>query len=107
MKPNDIYAKLKATFGDKATDFVETPETEAYITVSPAALKEICLLMRDDKDMQFDYLSLLSGVDNKENLCVVYHLFSTVHKHKIALKVVLNREKPSVISVERVWKSAN
>ncbi|HOM05330.1 MAG TPA: NADH-quinone oxidoreductase subunit C, partial [Candidatus Kapabacteria bacterium] len=55
----------------------------------------------------FDYLVNLSGVDEKDKFIVVYHLFSLQHKHRIALKVYLDRENPHVPTVERVWRSAN
>ena len=102
MKPNDIYTKLKNEFGNKILEFIESADIDACITIDSCAIKEVCLFARDNEDMQFDYLSLLTGMDYKDNLGVVYHLFSTVHKHKITLKTILNREKPNALSVERV-----
>jgi len=102
MTPNEIYNKLKNTFGDKVINFTESAEIESNITISPDSVKDICKFLRDSNDMQFDYLSMLSGMDYKDNLGVVYHLFSTTLKHKIVLKTILNRDKPNTISVERI-----
>jgi NADH-quinone oxidoreductase subunit C len=65
------------------------------------------LFLRDDEKTNFDYLSCLSGVDNKETLGVVYHLFSMTKKHKITIKVELPKDNPEVNTVERVWRTAD
>jgi len=102
MTPNQIYSKLKNTFGDKIISLTESPEIESNITIAHQHTKEICMFLRDDKELQFDYLSMLSGMDYKDNLGVVYHLFSTTLKHKITLKTIINREKPNTPTVERI-----
>ncbi len=51
----------------------------------------------------------LSGVHyQKENeLGVTYHLDSTIHGHKLVMKVRVPEEEPVVPSVESLWKTAN
>jgi NADH-quinone oxidoreductase subunit C len=108
MQTKDTYNKLQAKFGDKIIELVEMEMgSDSFINVVPSAIKEIAIFLRDDKDTQFDYLSLLSGMDYKDSLGVVYHLYSTLLKHKVVLKVKLNRKEPIVPTIERVWKSAN
>jgi NADH-quinone oxidoreductase subunit C len=63
--------------------------------------------LRDDEEMQFDFLSCLSGLDLKGKFAVTYHLASTTKKHKIVLRVELPGENPAVQSVETIWKTAN
>ena len=54
-----------------------------------------------------DCLSNESGVDYKDRIEVVYHLFSYSKRHTAVLKVKLPRDNPSVETLEGVWKSAN
>jgi NADH-quinone oxidoreductase subunit C len=54
-----------------------------------------------------DCLSNESGVDYKDRIEVVYHLFSYRHRHTAVLKVKLARDNPEVDTLENLWKSAN
>lgn len=55
----------------------------------------------------FDYLFCLTCVDWKTNFTMVYHLSSTIHRHTIVLKVVLDRNNPTIDTVSDIWKTAN
>jgi len=63
--------------------------------------------MNEDPELAMDCLSNESGVDYKDRIEVVYHLFSYQHRHGAVLKVKLPRDNPSVATLEGVWKSAN
>ena len=77
-------------------------------TIDPAKLVDVCAYLRDDPDLQFSFLSSLTGVDRLDTLEVVYHLTSIHHNSMTALKVRTNdRENPIVPSVISVWPGAN
>ncbi len=63
--------------------------------------------LRNDESLQFDYLFCLTCIDFKTNLTMVYHLSSTIFRHNIVIKVVLNREQPEIESVTSIWKTAD
>lgn len=107
MTAIEIFDKLKAEFNDSIISFNEDAATEAFILIKPTEIVDICLYLRDENDLQFDYMVNLSGVDYKTNITVVYHLYSIKLNHRIVLKIELDRENPSVPSVEKVWKTAN
>jgi len=108
MQAKDIFTKLQAKFGTQIIEFVEMETgSDSFINVVPDAIKEIAMFLRDDNEMQFDYFTMLSGMDYKDSLGVVYHLYSVPLKHKLVLKVKLDRNKPIVPTIERVWKTAN
>ena len=71
-------------------------------------INAVCLFLRDEERLQFDYLNCLSGVDfDKDNLAVVYHLSSFAVNHKIVLKVVVPKTDPNVPTVSDVWAAAD
>lgn len=108
MNAKEIFDSLKKELGEGIIELVEDQYSESFITVSPEAILETCLVLRDEPQFLFDYMVNLSGVDAKDSLVVVYHLYSIKLKHRIVLKVILSdRENPKVSSVERVWKTAN
>jgi len=108
MQTKDIYNKLKENFGEQVIELVELEAgSDSFINVNPSSIKDIAMFLRDNKEMQFDYLAMLTGMDYKDALGVVYHLYSIPLKHKVVLKVKLDRNKPIVPTIERVWKTAN
>ncbi|MFA5512169.1 MAG: NADH-quinone oxidoreductase subunit C [Candidatus Kapaibacterium sp.] len=107
MTATEIYDKLKNEFANDIISLTEEANVDPFILVNSSRITEICLYLRDEADMNFDYLVNLSGVDYKTNFTVVYHLYSLKLKHRIVLKVELSPEKPSVTTVEKVWKTAN
>lgn len=76
------------------------------VSVSPAQLRKVAEKLKAEG---FDVLLNLTGVDNKENMEVVYHLTSTVDKFAfMVLKVVTpNREQLEIPTVSDIWESAN
>jgi NADH-quinone oxidoreductase subunit C len=121
-----VLDRLKKKFGDKITGG-NTTNIDPWIEIAPAALPEVCRYLRDDKDLLFNYLNCISGVDYfegdpkkaakvdwKPHTEVVYHLWSLVHKHSVVLKVILPRWKddvpgqlPEVPSVASIWATAD
>ena len=117
MTPQEIFNILKANFGGALTEATISATggssatgyaMQVWIQIAPDKLRDVCLFLRDDHVMQFDYLSCLSGVDYQNgSFGVVYHLASTVHKHKIILKTLCKKEDLRVQSVSTVWGTAN
>jgi len=108
MNAKDIYEILKNEFGENIISLNDDGTTsDPFIIITPENLLDIMLFLRDDEKTNFDYLSCLSGVDNKETLGVIYHLFSMTKKHKITIKVELPKDNPEVNTVERVWRTAD
>lgn len=64
--------------------------------------------LRNDEDLQFDFLLSLTGMDWGETMGVIYHLESTKYGHSIVLKTMTpDRENPELSSVSDIWKAAN
>lgn len=126
MSSQTLVDQLKQKFGDKITG-ANLEAIDPWIEVAAAGLVEVCTFLRDEAKTRFDYLNCISGVDYlhtdpkkaakadwEPHVEVVYHLFSTVHKHSLVLKVHLPRWKndqegqlPEVPSVADVWSTAD
>ncbi len=106
MTSAEIYERTKQRFPDKVLEVVETG-LDPFAVVEPQALPEIGRFLHDDADIAFDCLSNESGVDYKDRIEVVYHLFSYSKRHSAVLKIKLPREDPHAPTLENVWKSAN
>ncbi len=121
--PEEIFEILKEKFGDSVLAMESELPVDKIIAVDPLKIDEIALFLRDADNLRFDALMNLSGVDDANGervktedgleeiqggtLSVYYHLHSTSLKHKITIKVAVQRENPEVKTVVYVWRSAN
>lgn len=83
-------------------------ETSVYIERS--ALREACVLLRDDPSCLFNFLSDVTCVDwypAQPRFEVIYQLLSIPKKERVRLKVKLDEGSPVVESVTSVWPGAN
>jgi NADH-quinone oxidoreductase subunit C len=99
-----------AEFVKKIDAEIEIKEGRQYVevTIPTSKFYQVALSLRENAETCFDYLSCLTGVDYVQDLGVVYHLFSTKHKHGIVLKIrTSDREKPELPSVSDIWKTAD
>lgn len=102
-----IRERLAARFGAAVGPTVEAKDP--FVVVESARLLEIARHLHDDPDLFLDYLVDETAVDYpaEQKLRLVYHLWSTRHRHGFKLKVELDRAAPEVTSVEPVWRAAN
>ena len=108
MEITEIYNILKTVFAEDALEIKTDLPVESFFIVKAVAINPVCLFLRDEDSLQFDSLSCLSGVDfDKDNLAVVYHLYSYVHNHKLTLKVIVPKSEPKVPTVSDVWATAD
>ena len=99
-----------AEFVKKIDSEVEIKDGRQYaeVTIPSSKFYQVALKLRENEETSFDYLSCLTGVDYGQDLGVVYHIFSTRHKHGIVLKIrTSDREKPELPSVSDIWKTAD
>ena len=106
MDALSIYAKAKERLAAEVSE-ISDAKPDPWMVVEPGALVKVCRFLKDDPDTAMDCLSNESGVDYKDRIEVVYHLFSYRHRHTAVLKVRLPRDNPSVPTLEGLWNSAN
>ena len=106
MTAQEIHEALIKKFAESVIALEDTV-LQPFIQVKPENIDSISQFLRDDDLLQFDYMSCLSGIDLGENLGVVYHLYSTVHNHKIILRVETPKDTPDVNSVAQIWRTAD
>lgn len=126
MNPEEFLERLKQRFGDRVRG-ANFEALDPWIEVAPEGLVDLCLYLRDEPDLRFNFLNCITAVDYFEpdpkkaaktgwspHLEVVYHLWSLPNKVSLVLKVMLPRWKddqagqlPELPSVSRVWSTAD
>jgi NADH-quinone oxidoreductase subunit C len=59
------------------------------------------------KEMGFDHLSVITGIDYQDKFEVVYNFLSYAKKQNLVLKVLLDHDNPEVDSLTSLWKGAD
>ena len=102
-------ALLKEQLGDALLD-VSTFRGDTTATVEPMSVVTACKLLRDDAELGFDLLVLLTAVDYwpaEPRFAVVYRLYSTKQNAFFGLRVPVPGQDPVVPTIESVFKNAN
>lgn len=100
--PEDIYHDLEAKFPGAGI----TREGNA-IVVPKEKWAETAVFLKENPEYALDYLSCVTGVDYKEYLECVYHLYSLQKKTGlVTIKVRTDRQKSELPSVTPIWRSA-
>ncbi len=95
------------------TDGVEGAKfdrNELSINIERNSIRDACSALKNDPRLKFDSLADLTCVDwepRDPRFEVIYHLFSTVTKKRVRLKVRLSGDDPRVDSLTSIWPGAD
>ncbi len=97
---------------EKFSDAILSNELQAdmlCINVKKEVIQNLFQFLRDDKELQFNFLTTLCGMHypEKEQLGVVYHLHSFVNNHRIRIKTDTDINNPTIPTLTTIWPSAN
>ena len=109
LKGHPAVTRLFA-WNPRAVEAAKFDRDEMTVVIERSAIREVCVLLRDDHDCPFNFLSDVTCVDrfpSEPRFEVVYHLLSIPKKERIRLKVLLAGESAVVDSVMPVWPAAN
>ena len=102
----DLKERIAALAPD--AEFVKAEGKPLEVILPSSAVHDAMMKFRDDKDLQFNFLVCLSGMDWGDSLGVVYHLFSLKYSTYLVVKTITtDREKPQLYSVADIWATAN
>jgi len=103
-----VVSKLSNRFSS-AIESHETLSDMLCITVKKESIQSILLFLRDDQELQYNFLTTLCGMHYPENeqLGVVYHVHSFVNNHRIRIKTVTELNDPKIPTITNIWPAAN
>ena len=105
-----IQEKITQKFGEKVLDFCMSKDIFTFEVV-PSKLHELIQTLRDDEELNFNFLTDLCGIhfpENDENhqFAVVYHLHNWIENTRIRVKTYLTAD-PEVMSIADLFLCAN
>ena len=121
MTAGDLETSIREIFGIEILR-ADISFGDLTLIVSGVSIPHIVLYMRDSPDLKFDMLLDIATVDNLKRwpegvdadeydedrrFEVIYIFNSTVHNHRIRLKVYLPEDMPTLPTITEIFQSAN
>ena len=109
MEPSITLRKLRQAFGHALFDLGQAYGDD-FAVVRSDALVESATFLRDDPELQYNFLLDVTAVDYPQRsprFEVVYHFFSLSFRHRVRLKVPADGANPEVPTLVGLWKAAN
>ena len=108
MPPAMPHSKIKERFPSAVLDITEFAG-EHILHVQGQDILKVLTELKDDG---FNFLADLTAIDNLtlggfERFAVSYHLLSHKTAERVTVKAYISEEKPSLPSVESLWKTAD
>ncbi len=106
---NEIVDKVLAAFPGRVRSH-KMFAGEPYLSIDKDGLRDVCLLLRDDPDLAFDYPVEVTAVDypdDAERFEVIHVLWSITHRRRVVVKSRVSEGDCTVASVADIWKGAN
>ena len=108
MSLDNTISLIKEEFLDKILDHTKYAEENILHIKGNSVLDVLSAL----QNKGFNFLADITAIDNLslggfERYCVVYHLLSHETVERVTVKAYVPEDKPSLPSVESVWKTAD
>jgi len=106
----NLHKILKESISDFPGSEISVSIDMVTVTIDSVQLAKICEFLKYTEKFGFDYLSCITVVDYEKDQGIfemIYHLISIRLHHKMAIKVPLPSNDPTVPSLLGVWKSAD
>jgi NADH-quinone oxidoreductase subunit C len=103
-----VFDKITAALPEAIEEVLDF-RGERTLFVSQAQIKSICYLLRDDPELQYNFLSDICADDmlpDFPRFAVSYHLYSLLNNHRLRLRVRIEDPDDGPETVAAVWPIA-
>jgi len=113
MDPLQIAKMIEEKFVGQVIN-TSTCAGQVGVLLKRDMITEVCRFLHDEPSIRMDHLADVTAVDfsrypgdSGDRFEVVYNMISTVHRHRIRLKVRLAESDPRIDSVSSIWHTAD
>lgn len=103
MEKNSIVLQVKQKLGNKIIDFFEKNPRRYYVEVSPTDIIESAKILFEDLNFRF---STATGIDCEKHIEILYHFSYDKTGEIVSLRLKLDKTKPEVDSLTKVFSAA-
>ena len=99
----DMARRINDAHPGAATGF---NQTDVWLKLD--SLYDVARFLKETSDLDFSFLTAITGVDYIEYFELIYHLLSMRRNHSIVLKTrCFGRDEPTAPSLVSLWQGAN
>ena len=103
LSPQSVAARINEEHPGAASGF-----DDGYVHVELDSLVDAARFLKETPDLDFAFLTAITGVDYVEHFELIYHLLSLRHNHSVALKMrCYGRDEPTAPSLVPLWQGAD
>lgn len=95
---------------EEAVEQIIQFQGETTVIITSRAILDVCRLLRDDPDLDYNFLADLAAVDyypKEPRFAVAYVPYSMRHNVRFCLKVYVSSDAPELPTVTGVWPASN
>ncbi len=112
MNNDFVLSKLNEHFNTDnhqvgAIKLINPEHGDTYFLIEAKDLIKICEFLKNDEDLWFNFLKLITAVDRGTIFSSTYHLYSYKYEFGITLRVDIDKAHPVVDSICCLWPGAN
>ncbi len=99
----DVARRINDAHPGAAT---QSNQTDVWLKLD--SLSEVARFLKETPDLDFSFLTAITGVDYVEYFELIYHLLSMRRNHSIVLKTRCSgRDEPTAPSLVSLWQGAD
>ena len=109
MEKSKTLEKIVGKFSEAVID-LHSQLGHATVIIAKSALLEVATFLKQDPELQYNYLMDLTAVDywkRTPRFEMVYHFLSLKNKYRVRVKVPVGGAEPEVDSLTSLWPAAN
>src|SRR5262245_42026188 len=110
MSESPHLSYIQERLGSKVIESIQ-PHGDDVLIVDRAGLRESFRLLKDDPQLDYDFLSDITAVDywrkREPRFEVVYQVLSRARRQRLRVRVPVPENDPSVESLTSLWRGAN
>jgi len=102
------FREIQKHIESKIKGIISVEDGKDVIFVPPLNWNEIAQLLKNDVDLDFDYLMCISSYDKRDNKIygAAYNFYSTLKGHYLEVRIEVDDEL-SIPSIVSLWKAAD
>ena len=106
MAREQLVAYIAEKFNGRLK-LLDTGRYDPLFLVQADDLLDIARALKEDDNLEFDFLCNLMAIDTGEHFEVVYNVASIARNLRLDLKIILPYDAAEVESAQRIWPASN
>jgi NADH-quinone oxidoreductase subunit C len=101
---SELLEEIEKALGDTVLKAWVQRKGRIYIAIKGENILDVAKTV---KEMGFDHLSSISGVEYEDRMECVYHIWPYEKRELLTIRTLVSKDDPKIASVTSIWQGAN